>query len=195
MNKKAFLLFLLLTPLIVIVSSTLAFRFGFGPEATKNNGIFFNEFTDITEMEISSIKNFKLDFEDGKWVMGIYHNNEGKTLENSRLMKQLNVALNRDINRVKRIVFFGYKPEDSFLENIENDFPRLEIFIDAESEFKDLLLNLSEESIISSSSVWFSSLHSPILIRCSFSLTTGSPPGHLVCSSPGLYLLGSSLLL
>ena len=61
MNKKAFLLFLLLTPLIVIVSSTLAFRFGFGPEATKNNGIFFNEFTDITGMEISSIKNFKLE--------------------------------------------------------------------------------------------------------------------------------------
>ena len=79
-NRKS-ILFLLLTPLIVIVSSTLAFRFGFGPEATKNNGIFFNEFTDITGMEISSIKNFKLDFEDGKWVMGIYHNNEGKTLE------------------------------------------------------------------------------------------------------------------
>jgi hypothetical protein len=47
-------------------------------------------------------------------------------------MKQLNVALNRDINRVKRIVFFEDKPEDSFLENIENDFPRLEIFVDAE---------------------------------------------------------------
>ena len=89
-------------------------------------------------MEMSSTKNLKLDFEDGKWVMGIYHNNEGKTLENSRLMKQLNVALNRDINRVKRIVFFEDKPEDSFFENIENDFPRLEIFIDAESEFKDL---------------------------------------------------------
>ena len=71
MNKKAFLLFLLLTPLIVIVSSTLAFRFGFGPEATKNNGIFFSEFTDITGMEMSSTKNLKLDFEDGKWVMGI----------------------------------------------------------------------------------------------------------------------------
>ena len=40
MNKKSFLLFLLLTPLIVIVSSTLAFRFGFGPEATKNNAYF-----------------------------------------------------------------------------------------------------------------------------------------------------------
>ena len=53
MNKKAFLLFLLLTPLIVIVSSTLAFRFGFGPEATKNNGVFFNEFTDITGMTVN----------------------------------------------------------------------------------------------------------------------------------------------
>ena len=154
MNKKFFLLFLLLTPLIVIVSSTLAFRFGFGPEATKNNGIFFNDFTDVTGMEMSSTKDFKLDFEDGKWVMGIYHNNEGKTLENSRLMKQLNVALNRDINRVKRIIFFDTKPEDSFLENIENDFPRQEIFIDAESGFKDLLLNLSEESIISSSYIF-----------------------------------------
>ena len=60
MNKKSFLLLLLLTPLIVIVSSTLAFRFGFGPEATKNNGIFFNEFTDVTGMEISSTKNSKL---------------------------------------------------------------------------------------------------------------------------------------
>ena len=154
MNKKAFLLFLLLTPLIVIVSSTLAFRFGFGPEATKNNGIFFNDFTDITGMEISSTNNYKLDFEDGKWVMGIYHNNEGKTLENSRLMKQLNVALNRDINRVKRIVFFEVKPKESFIKNIENDFPRQEIFIDAESVFKDLLLNISDESVISSSYIF-----------------------------------------
>ena len=153
MNKKAFLLFLLLTPLIVIVSSTLAFRFGFGPEATKNNGIFFNEFTDISGMEISSTKNYELNFEDGKWVMGIYHSNEGRTLENSRLMKQLNVALNRDINRVKRIIFFEDKPE-SRIKNIENDFPRLEIFIDAESGFKDLLLNTSEESVISSSYIF-----------------------------------------
>ena len=91
---------------------------GFGPEATKNNGIFFNEFTDISGMEISSTKNYELNFEDGKWVMGIYHSNEGRTLENSRLMKQLNVALNRDINRVKRIIFFEAKPEELSLIHI-----------------------------------------------------------------------------
>ena len=86
--------------------------------------------------------------------MGIYHSNEGRTLENSRLMKQLNVALNRDINRVKRIIFFEAKPEESLIKNIENDFPRQEIFIDAKSGFKDLLLNTSEESVISSSYIF-----------------------------------------
>ena len=59
MNKKAFLLFLLLTPLIIIVSSTLAFRFGYSPEGTKNNGIFFNEFTDISSnVKVKTITNF-----------------------------------------------------------------------------------------------------------------------------------------
>lgn len=154
MNKKAFLLFLLLTPLVVIVSSTLAFRFGFVPEGTKNNGVFFNEFIDITEMQILSINNNNLEFEDGKWVMGIYHNNEGRTLENNRLMKQLNVALNRDINRVKRVLFFESKPEDSFLDGVKNDFPRQEIFIDSESEFKNLLINLSGELVIVSSYIF-----------------------------------------
>ena len=64
------------------------------------------------------------------------------------------MCIRDSINRVKRIVFFEDKPEDSFLENIENDFPRLEIFVDAESEFKNLLLNLSEESVISSSYIF-----------------------------------------
>ena len=153
MNKKAFLLFLLLTPLIVIVSSTLAFRFGFGPEATKNNGIFFNEFTDITGMEISSIKNFKLDFEDGKWVMGIYHNNEGKTLENSRLMKQLNVALNRDINKLKRVIFYSNKMLEGDLDKIKADYPRVEIVEDKNGVLLNVLernskLNFNDENPI-----------------------------------------------
>tara|TARA_B100001057_G_scaffold288075_1_gene288115 strand:- start:2099 stop:2650 length:552 start_codon:yes stop_codon:yes gene_type:complete len=154
MNKRAFLLFLLLTPLIVIVSSTLAFRLGFGPEATKNNGIFFSEFTDISEMQISSLDDVSLDFADGKWVMGIYHNEEGRTLENSKLMKQLNVALNRDINRVKRILIFEETPKESFFENIKNDFPRQEIFVDSDSEFKDLLLDVAGGAVTSSSYIF-----------------------------------------
>ena len=60
----------------------------------------------------------------------------------------------QDINRVKRILFFEAAPTENFLENIKNDFPRQEIFIDSELRFKDLLLNLSGESVISSSYIF-----------------------------------------
>ena len=49
MNNKPFLLFLLLTPIVVIVASTLAFRLGWGQEETKNNGEFFKVYQDITK--------------------------------------------------------------------------------------------------------------------------------------------------
>ena len=40
MNNRIFLIFLLVTPLIVIIGSTLAFNLGYSPENTKNNGAF-----------------------------------------------------------------------------------------------------------------------------------------------------------
>ena len=55
---------------------------------------------------------------------------------------------------MKRIIFFEAKPEESLIKNIENDFPRQEIFIDTKSGFKDLLLKTSEEPIISSSYIF-----------------------------------------
>ena len=42
MNNRIFLIFLLVTPLIVIIGSTLAFNLGYSPENTKNNGTFFD---------------------------------------------------------------------------------------------------------------------------------------------------------
>ena len=43
MNNRIFLIFLLVTPLIVIIGSTLAFTLGYSPENTKNNGTFFDK--------------------------------------------------------------------------------------------------------------------------------------------------------
>ena len=154
MNNRAFLLFLLLTPLIIIVSSTLAFRFGFSPEGTKNNGIFFNEFIDISSNTKSQNGEKFLDFSDGKWVFAIYHNNEGRTLENVRLMKQLNIALNRDINRVKRILVHEKMLEQDFINTINNDFPRQEFFLDTDLKIKNTLLDNSPQEIISSSYIF-----------------------------------------
>ena len=154
MNKKAFLLFLLLTPLIIIVSSTLAFRFGYSPEGTKNNGIFFNEFTDISSNVKSQNNNEFLDFSDGKWVFAIYHSDKVRTLENIQLMKQLNIALNRDINRVKRVLIHDKKLDQDFINTISNDFPRQEYFLDSELKIKNILLNKSSEELIASSYIF-----------------------------------------
>ena len=62
--------------------------------------------------------------------MGVYHSNESQTLENLRLMKQLNIASNREIYRVRRVAFFNNVDDSGMREVLENDFPRVEIFED-----------------------------------------------------------------
>ena len=47
MNNRIFLIFLLVTPLIVIIGSTLAFNLGYSPENTKNNGTFFDSYFEV----------------------------------------------------------------------------------------------------------------------------------------------------
>ena len=97
MRSKLFLAILLLTPLLVLLVSTLSFQSGYSPKYTKNNGIFFNEYFDATDLSlIDGVENLK--FEDGKWLFATYAS-KGAELEDALyLMRQLNVALNRDIN-------------------------------------------------------------------------------------------------
>jgi len=69
-------------------------------------------------------------------------------------MKQLNIALNRDINRVKRVLIHDKKLDQDFINTISNDFPRQEYFLDSESKIKNILLNKSSEEIIASSYIF-----------------------------------------
>jgi hypothetical protein len=52
MRSKIFLAILLLTPLLVLLISTLSFQSGYSPKYTKNNGIFFNEYFDVTKLNL-----------------------------------------------------------------------------------------------------------------------------------------------
>jgi len=71
MKSKIFLAILLLTPLLVLLMSTLSFQSGYSPKDTKNNGIFFTEFFDVTQLNlIDDVENLK--FEDGKWLFATY---------------------------------------------------------------------------------------------------------------------------
>ena len=104
MKSKIFLAILLLTPLLVLLMSTLSFQSGYSPKDTKNNGIFFAEFFDVTQLNlIDNVENLK--FEDGKWLFATYASGNAELEEALYLMRQLNVALNRDINKLKRVIF------------------------------------------------------------------------------------------
>ena len=141
MRSKIFLAILLLTPLLVLLVSTLSFKSGYSPQYTKNNGIFFTEYFDATKLKlIDNEENIK--FEDGKWLFATYAS-KGAELENALyLMRQLNVALNRDINKLKRVVFFQ---DRETLANKLIDYPRTQAIIDSEGKLFEKLLETSNE--------------------------------------------------
>ena len=74
-----------------------------------------------------------IEFEDGKWVLGVYYNNDLNFENALYVMRQLNVALNRDIFKLKRIFVQSksFQPNAQLLE----DFPRIEIFNDVNDGF------------------------------------------------------------
>ena len=80
MRSKIFLAILLLTPLLVLLISTLSFQSGYSPQYTKNNGIFFTEYFDATQLNlIDDTENLK--FEDGKWLFATYASKDAELEE------------------------------------------------------------------------------------------------------------------
>ena len=73
---------------------------GMSPEGTKNNGIFFKSYFNFNQFKDSRGNQDLIEFEDGKWVLSVYVTDIEKSSESIYLMRQLNVALNRDINKL-----------------------------------------------------------------------------------------------
>jgi hypothetical protein len=71
-----------------------------------------------------------MEFEDGKWVMGVYITDTTKANESLYLMRQLNVALNRDIFRAKRVAFFSNQLIKNDIDNLIAEYPRTELVDD-----------------------------------------------------------------
>ena len=142
MRSKIFLALLLLTPPLVLLVSTLSFQSGYSPKHTKNNGIFFNEYFDTTDLSlIDGQENLK--FEDGKWLFVTYASEDAELEDALYLMRQLNVALNRDINKLKRAVVIQ---DIKILEDQLIDYPRTQAIIDAEGKLYKKLLDAGNES-------------------------------------------------
>tara|TARA_B100000530_G_scaffold77471_1_gene46474 strand:- start:746 stop:1321 length:576 start_codon:yes stop_codon:yes gene_type:complete len=130
MRSKIFLAVLLLTPILVVTFSTLYFLSGMSPEGTKNIGVFFKSYFDLNDFKNIEGKQDLIKFEDGKWILSVYVTNIDSSEESIYLARQLNVALNRDINKLKRVIFYSNKLLEPNLKDIKLQYPRVEIIED-----------------------------------------------------------------
>ena len=130
MRSKIFLAVLLLTPILVVTFSTLYFLSGMSPDGTKNNGVFFKSYFDLNDFKNIEGKQDLIKFEDGKWILSVYVTNIDNSEESIYLARQLNVALNRDINKLKRVIFYSNKLLEPNLKDIKLQYPRVEIIED-----------------------------------------------------------------
>ena len=139
MKSKFFLAVLLLTPILVVTFSTLYFLMGMSPEGTKNNGVFFKSYFDLNDFKNGEGKQDLLKFDDGKWILSVYVTDIEASKESIYLARQLNVALNRDINKLKRVMFYSNKLLQDDLEEIKSLYPRLEIVEDSNGVLLNVL--------------------------------------------------------
>jgi hypothetical protein len=139
MKSKFFLAVLLLTPILVVTFSTLYFLMGMSPEGTKNNGVFFKSYFDLNDFKNGEGKQDLLKFDDGKWILSVYVTDIEASKESIYLVRQLNVALNRDINKLKRVMFYSNKLLQDDLEEIKSLYPRLEIVEDSNGVLLNVL--------------------------------------------------------
>ena len=75
MKSKLFLAFILFTPILIIVFSTLSFYLGYRPADTRNNGTFFKTYFQVPSETLVNIKRQAISFDDGKWVLAHYYLN------------------------------------------------------------------------------------------------------------------------
>ena len=158
MRNKIYLSIILLTPPMVLLLSWLYFTQIFDPDGsydgkTRQNGVFFKSYFNFNQFKNSQGGEDILEFEDGKWVLSVYVTDADKSADSIYLMRQLNVALNRDINKLKRVIFYSNKMLVSELDKIKADYPRVEIVEDKNGVLLNVLernskLNFNEENPI-----------------------------------------------
>ena len=158
MRNKIYLSIILLTPPTVLLLSWLYFTQIFDPDGsydgkTRQNGVFFKSYFNFNQFKNSQGIEDILEFEDGKWVLSVYVTNADKSSDSIYLMRQLNVALNRDINKLKRVIFYSNKMLEGDLDKIKADYPRVEIVEDKNGVLLNVLernskLNFNDENPI-----------------------------------------------
>lgn len=153
MRSKIFLAAILLTPILVVTFSSLYFVMGKSPEGTKNNGVFFKSYFNFNQFKNKNGTQDLLNFDDGKWVLSVYVTDIEASKESIYLTRQLNIALNRDINKLKRVLFYSNKLLEDDLKVVKSQYPRVNIIEDKNGVLLNVLqrnssINLNVENPI-----------------------------------------------
>ena len=148
MKNKTFLAIILLTPILVVLFSSMYFSMGMSPDGTKNNGVFFKSYFDFNQFKNKDGDQDLIKFEDGKWILSVYVTDIKKSEESIYLMRQLNVALNRDINKLKRVIFYSNTLLEEQITGIKNKYPRTEIIEDQNGVLLNVLQKNSKINFI-----------------------------------------------
>ena len=101
-----FLAFLLFTPPLVLLISTLSFQSGFSPINTKNNGVFFSEYFDVKDLNLINDKKV-IAFDDGKWTFATYaskSDNLEEALYLANICKSVTLIHRRNVLRGSKIM-------------------------------------------------------------------------------------------
>ena len=69
-------------------------------------------------------------------------------------MRQLNVALNRDIFRIKRAAFYNNEQLEKSIMDIQSEYPRMEIYKDQTAVFFNSLQNNSALDLMSDNPIF-----------------------------------------
>ena len=134
MKNKILLSIILFTPIAVVIASSLFFSAGISPSNTNNNGVFFKDYFNFDQFSISNNDN-DLKFDDGKWVLAVYVTDIDKAKDSIYFMRQLNVALNRDIYKARRLTFFSNALIENELKDLLKEYPRTENFKDENGDW------------------------------------------------------------
>ena len=123
---KAFIIFL--TPIVVVIASTLFFYSGYSPDGRTNNGQLVEPPIELSSLEIEG----REEGFPGKWVVIHFLNNscEKSCWDSLYKTRQVNIRLSRDAQRMVRYLLVSDDYQLSKEENLKliKEYPRLKIF-------------------------------------------------------------------
>ena len=128
-NNHMYISFIIfLTPIVVVIASTLFFYSGYSPDGRTNNGQLVEPPIELSSLEIEG----REEGFPGKWVVIHFLNDscEKSCWDSLYKTRQVNIRLSRDAQRMVRYLLVSDDYQLSKEENLKliKEYPRLKIF-------------------------------------------------------------------